>query len=617
MFEAPVEVVHPTADKVAQLLYSQSSLPLEEKRIMRATLKNQLPAIICAVTPLFCYLLIRPYAEIGIGDDWAYTKTAQVLAQTGHIVYNGWGSPMMGWHAYFGALFIKLFGFSFTAVRFSTVLEAMATAWLMQRTCIRAGLNSWNATLTTLTLVLSSLYFSLACAFKTDIAGVLCLLACLYMCLRALQTQSERHAMAWISCAALVNAVGGTVRQIHWLGLLVMIPLTLWLLRKSRRVLVAGGISWFIGVIFIAVASHWLAKQPYVIPVPLFPTRIDSRALRILADHSMAAGLQLALLALPVLLMFSGTLRLWNRRAAAVVGVGILCAVASGFVMFRAHKLDLMIAPFIDSYMTDTSFNRLSAIAAVGIPLGHASDGLGWLFTGITVFAILCLAVCVFDRSRRPATIQQEVNPASWPKLGILLGPFTAAYFLVLCLTLLRNGLFFDRYLLPLFAILLLVLTRYYQERVKAKLPWASVLLIVVFAAFSVAATHDIFALFRGYATANEEILSSGVPPTAIAGPWELQGWTQIDTTGYINDEKIQIPRGAFVPQPARVHLLDCIASIPSFEWVPSIKPAYVITSDPLGCGGRVAFPPVMYSTWIAPRTNWIYALKLPPGFSS
>ena len=66
---------------------------------------------------------------------------------------------MLGWQLYFGALFVKLFGFSFTAVRFGTVVEAMATAFLLQRTFVRAGLNSWNATLATMTFVLSPLYF--------------------------------------------------------------------------------------------------------------------------------------------------------------------------------------------------------------------------------------------------------------------------------------------------------------------------------------------------------------------------------------------------------------------------------------------------------------------------
>lgn len=96
--------------------------------------------------PLLCYVVIRPYGEIGIDDEWSYVKMAQVFAQTGHIVYNGWPTAMLGWQLYLGAAFIKLFGFSFTTVRLSILPIGMLTAFLLQRSLVRTGLNEWNAT---------------------------------------------------------------------------------------------------------------------------------------------------------------------------------------------------------------------------------------------------------------------------------------------------------------------------------------------------------------------------------------------------------------------------------------------------------------------------------------
>jgi hypothetical protein len=64
---------------------------------LRVKVKSQLPAISCALAVALCALLIHPYAETGICDDWSYIKTTQILAQTGHIVYNGWASAMLGW----------------------------------------------------------------------------------------------------------------------------------------------------------------------------------------------------------------------------------------------------------------------------------------------------------------------------------------------------------------------------------------------------------------------------------------------------------------------------------------------------------------------------------------
>ena len=64
---------------------------------MQLVRRVPIPALFCALAVLLCELVSRPYAEMGISDDWSYIRTAQVLAATGHIAYNGWGAPMLGW----------------------------------------------------------------------------------------------------------------------------------------------------------------------------------------------------------------------------------------------------------------------------------------------------------------------------------------------------------------------------------------------------------------------------------------------------------------------------------------------------------------------------------------
>jgi len=347
---------------------------------------------------------------------------------------------MLGWQLYFGALFIKLFGFSFTVVRFCTAIEAMATAFLLQRTFVRAGLNSWNATLTTMTFVLSALYLPLAFTFLTDISGVLCIVACLYMCLRAVQAQSERSAMIWISLAALVNAVGGTARQIVWLGVLVMVPSTLWLLRRSRRVLVVGGLSCMVGAGIVAAAMQWFARQPYAIPQSLLPgNRVESLK-HLLLQGLLGAG-QLALMALPILLMFTVSLPSWRRRVAAGFGAGLF-----SFFLPGTHELYVKAgygeaASYFGGYPMESTSQRLNEIVACGAHL-PTHDFLGSLLTGATALGILSLAVCLFVRTRgRPVRLGDK-NSISWQKLGLILGPFSIVYIVVLALNMLRNGRF-------------------------------------------------------------------------------------------------------------------------------------------------------------------------------
>jgi hypothetical protein len=72
--------------------------------------------------------------RVGVNNEWSYAKTVQVLAHSGHIVFNGWVAAIVGWMLYLGALFVKLFGFSFTTVRLSMLPVSMATLYLTHRT---------------------------------------------------------------------------------------------------------------------------------------------------------------------------------------------------------------------------------------------------------------------------------------------------------------------------------------------------------------------------------------------------------------------------------------------------------------------------------------------------
>ncbi len=53
--------------------------------------------IVSACVTAASVLAAWPVAEMGFVDDWSYVKMAFVFARTGHIVYNGWATAMLGW----------------------------------------------------------------------------------------------------------------------------------------------------------------------------------------------------------------------------------------------------------------------------------------------------------------------------------------------------------------------------------------------------------------------------------------------------------------------------------------------------------------------------------------
>jgi hypothetical protein len=290
----------------------------------------------------------------------------------------------------------------------------------------------------------------------------------------------------------------------------------------------------------------------------------------------------------------------------------------------------LAIAPIhllkIDKWPVKAAFNvitfhtadRLDDLAAAAIHLTVARSSLRFLVTGAVVFGLICLVLFCLERApARPLppeapVLQQKDTAISWQKLGVILGPFSAAYLFFVVTTF----VIYDRYFLPLFAILLLVLVRFYQEKQKARLSWVGILLMVLFAGFSLAATHDDFALSRSYAATAAEIRTRGVPETAILGPQALEGWAELEKAGHLQYpppvSKAALEPGQGVPANCDQGLYFLIL----LGMTPSIQPAYAVSPNPNECGGQIALPPVEYGTWIAPRTNWMYAVQLPPSIS-
>ena len=211
--------------------------------------------LLCAFAVAVCVLIANPAANMPYLDEFSYAKTALDFVRTGHIVYNGWATAMLGWQIPWGALFIKLFGFSFTVLRFSMLPIAMVTVYLFHLILRRFGINPGNAVLGALTLALSPLFLPMEASYMTDVPGLLVILVCIYMCQRAVAARSDRVAILWLCSAVLVNVAGGTVRQIAWLGALIMVPSTAWLLRERCGMKVAGVLLWICGFLGVRACS--------------------------------------------------------------------------------------------------------------------------------------------------------------------------------------------------------------------------------------------------------------------------------------------------------------------------------------------------------------------------
>lgn len=572
-------------------------------------------ALICSFALVVCTLVARPFVEMGINDDFAYIRSALYLAQTGKIAYFGWGSPMLGWQLYLGAFFIKLFGFSFSVVRFSVLLVAAVTVYLLHRTLVRCGINEGNATIGTLTFALSPLFLPLAFSFMNDVPGTLSLLLCIYLCLRSLQADTNSAAFNWVVLAAVSNVLSGTARQTSWLGVIAIVPCTFWLLRRRHipwhKSWTKAGIVWLASLLCIYACDRWFQHQPHVEQISLLANIRNRGPIPYVARNVYHFAISIPLFLLPVLIAFISpkwaTARK-SRIAAGLAATGLVFVILAGFYL-SVHSPGLgWLAPWGSNYVTPRGLVDIPDIGVRPTVLGPALR----IVVSLLVFAALFAFVASVGST---ASLSQSKNSAgnrtpSIRELAVLLGPFTIAYFALL-LPRGAVGLMFDRYLLPLLVVALIFVLRLFQERASKSLPATCMVCVIIVAAYSIAAMHDLYSMERARLRAVSELLAAGVPRTAFYGGVEYDGSTQIDSAGYIPSVDPNLPPRFQPESPAGNFSNSCDYGL---AWrYPAIQPRYALSFDPQACNGPSHFAPVPYRTWLPPFSGSIYVQAITP----
>ena len=582
----------------------------------------RMPAVLCAITFMLCEAISQPYAEMGVSDDWSFIRTAQLLAQTGHIQYNGWAACMIGWQLYPAALFLKLFGFSFTVARLSTFLVAVLTTFLIQRTFVRAGINEQNATIGTLAIVLTPLYMALSVTFMTDVQGLFAVVICLYSCLRSLQASRSSTATAWICCAALANTVFGSSRQISWLGVLVMVPCTLWLLRHRRRTLVAGCLATLAGWAFVALSLHWFERQSYAVPEHLFVKVAGHYQLAYMARELFGVVLELPFLILPIfaayliLLLRRNSRQFW--RYFAVCGLGYVLVAVPLAIVFGP---DSITQPMLGDWVSPAARYGITVLGKLGPTVLDQTTRI--LLTAVSTLAMLCAIAFLWGVRRR--IIREEVDEhqaevsgatagsVSWNRLLLLVGPFAAAYFALLIP---RSSVqLIDRYLLSLMFLSGLGLIRAFQNFVQPYLPAVTKVLVGLVAIYSIGATHDMFAFYRARVAVANEVLAAGVQPNTFDGGFEYNGWVELLQGGYLNNEKILNPPNSYIPVgPYRGLSCNGDGKIGDYNnQLLHFSPRYALSFHPDVCAGNAPLAPVNYFRWLGLRPASLYVVTYQP----
>ncbi len=563
-------------------------------------------ALFCSILTVLAVLATKPFTEIGLIDDCSYLRTAFVFARTGHLVYNGWATAMLGWQIVWAAPFLKLFGYSFTSARMSTLVLSAICVWLVHSIFRLCGINRRNANFGSLAVGLSPIVAPFSVSFMSDTCGFFVILLCIYLCLRAYVASSDHAMLAWLISAGIAGTIGGTARQIAWLSVLVLVPTTAWMLRRRRGALLTGAALWLIGGVSIYACLQWFKHQPYSVPYPLIQGPINLQTTRQMVDHGSALALCLALLTLPVL---AAWLTMLPRIRAGIIGLLTLVALFATdlFRFITIHDLEKGFMPWT-GYMIDrlgiVEFPNNSLIGAAPTTFNHTARVIA---SFIVIAALVNFSYCILFLKEPKNT---SVPPAglSSKTLLHLFGPLAVAYILLLVIPSAWANTY-DRYLMSLFVLALLALLRLHQDRVSPRLPALSYATLVAFSIFTILGTHDWFAMHNARVAAIDKLHKANISSSQFRAGFEYDGLTQIDNAGTIVDPRVKLPAGVELKYAPPGIPSDCTALFDPYT--PSIHPVYFLAFQKAPCVTDSQFDAVPYRTWLPPFQRQILILKL------
>jgi len=546
--------------------------------------------LLCIVLEVIALILVWPFANIGYGDDVAYAHLALTLERTGRLVYNGWESAFLISHACWGALFIRVFGFSFVCLRLSTIPFALGAVGLCYKLVRRAGLQPRTAVFVTLLFALCPLYLPVAVSYMTDVPAIFFMFAAFYSFARAEESAGEPKGYGWLALGVATGFIGGTGRQVVWLVPVIVLPYLAWVRRQQRWFRLSAEAAWVAVLAGLNFTTSWFNHQLYTIFQPSVFSELILMIKHPFATVNITARLFMMLIlftlpaAIPLILRsFAETWRgpLGRKLLVATLLLVVLAAIA-------IHP-SLASLPWISSTLNWQGINGDAPLPGRPIVLIRPIRVL----VAITVYFAVCILAGEVWNIRRLArrALQIVVEPSGGGFMFAAMSLVSVVYFVLL---LIRGADFdiFDRYLLPILpwaataALLWFAKDNPRSEGMLRKsmpIAWA---LLAVLAFYAIASTQDLWALAKARVEATRKLEAGGVPRTAIDAGSEYNAWTELMNSGRINSRWVRNPPGSYNP---------------NFSQTPSVVPEYRLEYAPTPETAPSEFGSVPYVSLLPP----------------
>ncbi len=166
--------------------------------------KGHRPLFLVVVVFAAMIAIVNPFRELLTQDDgWAYARSVKHLLDTGEYRVDAWAAPNTAVQIYLAAGLARIFGYSLSLLRISTLLLFLCGAIAFYRLLYESGSDSALAAALTLALICSPIVLLLSFTFMTDVQFLGWMLIACWLNARGLRRRSAAALLLGGLAAAL------------------------------------------------------------------------------------------------------------------------------------------------------------------------------------------------------------------------------------------------------------------------------------------------------------------------------------------------------------------------------------------------------------------------------
>lgn len=474
---------------------------------------------------IVCFIIVQPFGNFPLNDDWAYSKSVKLLYETGHFTIGEWGAMSLFTHIAWGFLFTKVFGYSFLALRISTLVSGLIGLWFLYRLVLKMKGTPLVALLVCLVLFFNPIFFNLTFTYMTDVNFNTLLIMCLYFAWDFFETKNRvSFALVFVFSVLLV-----LLRQY---GIIVPACFTLACVfldhKKWTYALISTALTLGVYFIFKTYENHlrtilppWAAYK-FSGNVNLLSEEFMNRLGSSIISRVRTMSVSVLLYSSPLALMFLP--RIPAVRAYSTVIPAALISGIFTFVLCSGLKFPQGNVFYNAGLGVDTFFETLNpAGSSKHLYNKGFEEIMEFLKYAATFVSLLTMVLVIWSVSKKSKKLL-TVSPARVLVLGLV---FTYAMMIFI------TESYFDRYNIPLFTLGLVMFAALCRN-IKPSVQMASPLLLV-FVYASVFGTQDYFKVNSARWEAYHFLKGKNVPIEKINAGFEVNCWNEGRITWWTN----------------------------------------------------------------------------------